>query len=491
MYMSYIAVDLGSTNVKVAVYDEALKMKKWYSEPVSYVRQNGFCEFDADAYVDNILSMIHQHVKAGTVSADNVSRIVLTGQAESLVVLDDKKEPLMPAISWMDERSIQECAYIESKFTPEECYKKTGQPAVLPTWPATKALWIKRNKPEIHEKIAYYTLLKDYVVYRLTGKLMSDCSIATFTFYFDIKNKCYWKDMCEVCGIDENKLPPLAEPCTDAGSLCKASSVASGLTENTIVNIGTLDHFAGMVGVGNVEEGSMSLSTGTVMAIATMAHLPLTGRETMALHYGFIKDTYIFLPVSESGAASLEWYKSNFADDLSYSEMDRLIAEKDLPNELVFLPYLVGTNAPEYDIEASGLFYGLRSKHDKMDLAYAIMEGVSMMLAKNVERIRESGVSISRIIATGGGAKSELWCQMQADATGLTIEIPAEKEAACLGAAMIGAVSDGSFESYKQVTDAVVRMTKSFKPRKNETLLRKRRQFNLLYDAMLSAAKLS
>ena len=380
--MGYFAVDLGSTNIKVAVYDDQLKMTAWLSSPVQYIRKGSFVEFDAGNYCEAIKKMMASHVKNGNITPKDFRQVVFTGQAESLVVLGDDGKPLMNAISWMDECSKLECEQIAAMFTEEECYKKTGQRAVLPTWPATKILWLKNNCKDVYEKAAHYVLLKDYVVYSLTGKLYVDCSIATFTFYFDIYNKCYWNEMMLACGIRKEQLPPMVEPCTNAGTLLPHVAEELGLTANTKVNIGTLDHFAGMIGTGNVQEGVISLSTGAVMALATMAHLPFSGKERTALHYGFMPDTYVFLPVAESGGVCLEWFKNTFMKERSFQELDELITQKQLPNELLFLPYIVGTNAPEFDADACGVFYGIRTKHDRADFAYAVMEGVAHMLKK-------------------------------------------------------------------------------------------------------------
>ncbi len=486
--MGFIAVDLGSTNIKVAVYDDRMQMKAWLDRSVQYLREGHYVEFDATDYCEAIKTMVRQHIENNTIEAEDVRQIVFTGQAESLVILGSDGKPLMNAISWMDQRSTEESDQIASRFTAEEIYKKTGQMAVLPTWPATKILWLKNNRRDIYDRAAHYVLLKDYIVYSMTGKLCADCSIATFTFYFDILNKCYWDEMLKVCGIRLEQLPPLEEPCTSVGELSSSVAEEMGLKTHTKVNIGTLDHFAGMIGTGNVHEGVISLSTGTVMALATMAPQKRGGNNHTALHYGFIPNTHVFLPVAESGGVCLEWFRKNFLKDFTYDQIDRTILERPHPDELLFLPYIVGTNAPEFDTDACGVFFGIRDKHDGLDFAYAVMEGVSYMLAKNIDDIRNAGLEVERIIATGGGAKSDLWCQIQADITGVPVEIPAQKEAACLGAAMIGAVDAGLFANFSDAAQNVVQMIKRFEPRPSIAIKRKREQFDRLYKAMLEIA---
>ncbi len=474
----YLGIDLGSTNIKAALYDADMHLVDRRSIPVEYIRDNGVVEFDAVVYTENLLTLLSGLLSDNKVS--NVSEIAFTGQAESLVVVGEDGTPLMNAISWMDERSVAECGELDKLFTLDECEKVTGQQAIIPTWPATKILWLSKNRPEVFDSADTYMLLKDFVVFCLTGNKVSDMSIATFSFYFDIYNKCYWKKMLDAIGIDETKLPPLAEPCTVAGTLKRDIADRLGIADNTKVNIGTLDHFAGMIGTGNIGEGKITLSTGTVMAMATFAKKDVTDISGVAMHYGFIPDTHIMLPVCESGGVSLEWFKTNCMKDVSFREIDDTISARGR-NKLIFLPYLVGANSPEFDSRATGVFWGLRGEHDAFDMAYAVMEGVGFLLKKNCEYIAKNGSEVNTIIATGGGSKSDVWCQLQADITNLPIMIPKEKEAACLGAAIIAAVSDGRIESFDKAAEQI-EFEKVFNPSCDDTLSEKYTQFNELYE---------
>ena len=474
----YLGIDLGSTNIKAALYSAEMNLIDRQSIPVSYIRENGFVEFDALRYSQNLVALLKDMLFKNKV--DSVLEIAFTGQAESLVVVGEDGVPLMNAISWMDERSTLECAELEKLFSKDECEKVTGQQAVLPTWPATKIMWLEKNRPDVFENAKTYMLLKDYVVFYLTGIKLSDMSIATFSFYFDIYKKCYWKKMLDAIHITEDKLPPLAEPCAVAGNLKDYIFKELGLKETAKVNVGTLDHFAGMIGTGNIVEGKITLSTGTVMAMATFAKKDVSDIKGIAMHYGFVPDTHIMLPVAESGGVSLEWFKTNCLKDVSFKEIDDTVKERGR-NNLLFLPYLVGTNSPEFDSRASGVFWGLRGEHDAFDMAYAVMEGVGFLLKKNCEYIEKNGSQVKSIIATGGGSKSDVWCQLQSDITGLPIMIPKEKEAACLGAAIIAAVSDGKIESFEKAAQTI-EFEKVFEPAEDNVLKGKYEQFNKLYE---------
>lgn len=488
--MYYIGVDLGSTNIKVALYTKKMELVDRQSYPVNYIRENGFVEFDAELYFQDLTNLIKTMIESNKIDPAKVSQITLTGQAESLVVVGKDGKALMNAISWMDERSVDECKCLECQLSPAEIEAVTGQMAVLPTWPATKILWLKNNRPDIFNNAETFMMIKDFIVYKLTGQKLGDMSIATFTFYFDIYEKNYWQKMLSLIGITEDKLPKLAEPCTIAGPLTGEAAKAAALTTATRVNIGTLDHFTGMIGTGNVTLGGMTLSTGTVMALTTMSSEPAPRDSGIAMHYGFMPDTHIMLPVAESGGVSLEWFRRTCMGEITYDHMNKVLSQRALPNNLIFLPYLVGTNSPEFDADASGMFFGLRQENDVYDMACAVMEGVAFMLRKNCDHIRSKGTEISHIIATGGGSKSPIWCQLQADITGLPVVIPAEKEAACLGSAIIGAVSDGVFTSFSDAADQCISFTKRYTPDNHEKYQTKFEKFCALYEAMCKVTRM-
>lgn len=483
----YCGIDLGSTNIKVALYDKDFHLIDRQSHPVEYIREGGFVEFDAQCYCRSLVELLRRMCAQNGIQT--IRQIALTGQAETLVVLDPDGKPLLNAISWMDERSTAECEALSKLFDSKTCEDVTGQMAVLPTWPATKILWLRKNRPDVFAAAGTYMLLKDYVVYYLTGVMAADMSIATFSFYFDIYNKIYWQQMLDAIGISQRQLPPLCEPCTVAGYTLPELTAQLGLSVPAAVNVGTLDHFAGMVGTGNIRPGGLTLSTGTVMAIAAQCQEPAPKGTGIAMHYGFLPDTHIMLPVVESGGVSLEWFKRSCMHSVSYDEMNEVLATR-APNELLFLPYLVGTNAPEFDSDAKGVFWGLRQEHDAIDMAGAIMEGVAYVLKKNCDHIVGCGMPLSCIIATGGGSKSAIWCQMYADITGLPVLIPGEKEAACLGAAMIGAVADGRFASYADAADQLITFPHRYTPHPNAHYHTKFRRFCKLYEAALEINKI-
>ena len=481
---AYLGIDLGTTNLKAALYDEDLAPLGSESFGVDYLREGSLVEFDARRCFDGLMDRVGALLKRHGVTA--LAALALTGQAETLLLLDGAGEPLCNAISWMDERSEAECALLGRRFSPAQVEAVTGQLSVLPTWPATKLLWLRQHRPELFARAKTFALLKDWVAFRLTGRLAADMSIATFSLWFDIYEKRYWSDMLDTLEIGPERLAPLAEPCSLLGELLPSLSRRLGIVPGTLVNLGTLDHFAGMIGTGATRPGKVTLSTGTVMALAAMTDEPAPKGSGVAMHYGFRPDTHVMLPVVESGGVSLEWFKNACMPGMTYDALNAALDRRG-ESDILFLPNIVGTNAPAFDPDATGVFWGLRRRHDAVDMAGAVMKGVSFVLRENCDALRASGTPIDEIIATGGGARSPYWCRLHADITGVPVSVPAEKEAACLGAAIIAAVSGGRFESFEAAARQCIRMAHTYRPgdRREEQY----RRFEKLYRAALGVSR--
>ncbi|MFD1091620.1 FGGY-family carbohydrate kinase [Providencia vermicola] len=485
--MNIIAIDLGTTNIKVSIYDSKLTLLSLLSETVTYQQTDDRVEFDPNDYFNRIQSMVKQSALLGkNHNQHNVVQIVLTGQAESLVLLAESQQPCYPAISWLDMRSKKECDELSHAFDETLCYHTTGQPKLIPTWPITKMLWLKRHQPEIFSRTAHYLLLKDYIVFRLSGRMLGDYSIYSFSHYFDITKKQYWTDILDYCGVKLSQLPEVHPSGSIAGNLIEQWVCEDyGLTQETKINIGTLDHFAGMIGTGNIQEGVISESAGTVLSIATLVNQPIFDGSKIPLNCGPFPNSYVLLPVCESGGYSLEWFKNQFCETLSFNEITQQIKNKhrQLPPP-IFLPYLTGVNAPDFNEHATGAFFAVNAHHDKYDFALSVMQGVACLLKKNLQHMQDAGVEVIKIVSVGGGAKSAFWTQLKSNFANQPIEIPENEEASSLGAAIIAAVDEGYFASFKDAISQCVKIKTRYLPKSNAEYSDTYRVFDALYTAL-------
>lgn len=466
MMQDYIlTLDLGTTNIKAGIYDRNLHEVGIASFGVEYSYDNGCVEFEPEQYWALCMRCIREVLNTSNTDSRNVRTLALTGQAESLVIVDDRGRPLRKGISWMDDRSGAECETLKHAFDSAMGYPITGQPDIVTTWPITKILWLRSHEGDVFDQAYKYLLLKDFIIYKLTGCFRGDLTIYNFSYYLDITTKSYWHDILEYVGVRIEQLPELIEPGEPAGTVRKAIADEFGFPPDVSVNVGALDHFAGMIGSGNVREGMVSETTGTVLAAATMVARPVINEYKIPCHYHAIRDTYVLLPVCESGGICLEWARNTFFPGISFDELNEEAGKTiGTGNDLIFLPYLTGTNSPEFDSTARGVFYGITMRHTRGDFVRAVMEGVAYLLRKNIACLEKLDISVEDIRSLGGGAKSAVWNQMKADITGKNILIPAYEEATSLGAALLAGVACGYYTSVEEAVEKTVRIQKTYRP---------------------------
>jgi sugar (pentulose or hexulose) kinase len=485
-----IAIDLGTTNFKFCLYDEALSQIAAYTIPVTYIESRDFVEFDAERYWQDCKSGIAGVIQKAGIRADSVGVISLTGQAESIVLLDTNDRPLCNAISWQDSRSTEECRILSQSFEAPLLYETTGLPQLTPTWPATKLLWLKRLKPELYTKIARILLIKDFITLKLSGSFATEYSVFSFSCLFNQAEKKVWKEMCDRIGIHDGMLPDLLEPGTIVGTVRKNLAEELSLSRSTKICAGVLDHIAGMIGTGNISRGKVNETTGTVQALAVQADSFLSDRRNIEYHYGAMKDTYVQLLVCESGGICLQWFRDTFLPGSSFQSIDESVEgviRRD--PELLFLPYISGLNSPEYDASAKGVFYGINIKHGIADFSRAVMEASGFLLRKNIDFLEENGQRIHEINSIGGAAYSDIWCRMKADITGREVVTFSNKESTNLGAAIMGAVASGYYANLRDAVDACVRTEKIYSPKKDSVYEDMYGRFIDLYDRLFSPQK--
>ena len=477
-----ITIDLGTTLIKFGLFDENLREICIHSLSYDLKIDGNYIEFDALQYWELCLKGIDELLLKSDINRKNVITISLSSQAETIVPVDVNGTPLRHAISWLDSRSAGEVDAIRREFDMGKAYGITGQPDIITTWPASKILWMKNNERQIYDKAYKFLLLKDFIIYKLTGQFISEFSIYNFSYYFDINKKKYWDEMLEFLGIDIDKLPELKEPGEKAGLLTKENSGFLNLISDVVVNCGCLDQMAGMIGTGNIKPGVIGETTGTVMVICAVVDKPNINKYRIPCHYNAIKNTYVMLPIVESGGISLEWFKNNFADRLSFKQMD-LEVKNIIPRsgDPVFLPYIVGVNSPEYNPDAKGVFYGLSVSHNNLYLAKAVMEGICFILKKNLKYLEQIDIKSEKIISSGGGSNSEVWNQMKADVLDMEVMVMESKEAASLGSAILGAVDMGFFSSLEKAVRKVVRVKTIYQPH-NQNKSYYEKQYELFLD---------
>jgi xylulokinase len=387
--------------------------------------------------------------------ASEVAAIGLSGQMHGLVVLDEERRVLRPAILWNDQRTAAECAEIEERLGRPRLVELTGNRA-LPGFTAPKVLWLRRHEPQVYARIAHVLLPKDYVRLRLTGELATDAADASGTLLFDVARRRWSEEVLAALEIPPEWLPPVLE-----------SPAVSGHTRDGVpVAAGAGDQAAGAVGVGADRPGQLSLVLGTSGVV--FAALPGYAADPEGRVHAFchaVPDAWHAMGVMLAAGGSLRWFRDVLAPGESFETLTA-VAEQWPPGAegLGFLPYLAGERTPHADPNARGAFAGLSLRHDRGALVRAVLEGVAFGLRDSLELLRELGVEPTVARASGGGVRSALWLRIVASVLGVPLERAEVEEGAAYGAALLGGAAAGVFADVHEAVSACVRVRDRIEP---------------------------
>ena len=476
--MKYIlAVDLGTTAIKVILFGIDGQVIADSTQEYQLLTPNELSvELEVETYWQAFKQGITEVLKKSKIDPVKIDSLGISAQGETLILVDEQGLPLDNAVVWLDNRAQEEAQELTDIFGNEETYKITGQVKIVPTWPAAKLLWYKKNKPGIFNKVAKFLLIEDYFIYRLTGRYLCEGSLICSTLYWDITKKIWWKEMLDYLGIKESQLPKICESGEVAGPLLPSIAKELGLSSKTIVATGALDQACGAIGVGNIIPGVVSETTGAGFDIhATIDKPTFDEKMRMPCHYHGMPDTYM-LHTFTTGGIVLKWFRENFCAsemDLatllhedSYSLLDKE-ADNVPPgcNGLVMLPHLQGAMAPEANPKAKGVFYGFTLHHGKPSFIRSIMEAIAFMLQRNIDVLKDMGLDVKEIRSLGGGSKSPLWTQIKADVTQIPVCTMENGEAGCLGAAILAGKATGIYSSIKEAVEMMVRVKERIEPK--------------------------
>ena len=436
------AVDLGTTNIKVVLFDAHLRRLAVSSAPLQYSRHGKGVEFSPADLFDLVIDLVWRCAAAVPDQAPEHAVIVLTGQAESLVLNDSLGEPVRPGLSWLDERASTEAVEIGAYFGVDEAFAVTGEPSPSSTWPAAKLRWLARHEPEALAASGSVLMMKDDIVRRLTGTAVGEATTRGFTYLYDVRGERYWDEMLEFVSVAAESLPPVVAAGTDVGEVLPDVARRLPPARSYRVNVGALDHFCAMVGTGSYTSGVVSESAGTVLSLSLLTtDWSFEPSHKVSFHAGLRTGEVVLFNGVDSGGVSLEWFRRELLAGLDYPTLEEGLQSRNGGSAPLFLPYLTGVNPPDYFPHARGAFLDLELGHDRFDMAFAVEEGVAHLLRRNIDYL--TAERLTDIVSTGGGASSAHWNQLKADVCGVDLVVPDEREATCRGAAALALVAAG------------------------------------------------
>jgi len=385
---------------------------------------------------------------------DEVVGLGLTGQMHGSVFLDPSDEVIRPALLWNDQRTGEQCEQITAAVGEERLIELAGNPA-LTGFQAPKILWLRDEERENFSRVASVLLPKDYVRLRLTGEHATDASDAAGTLLLDVSRRDWSEEILDALEVPRAWMPEVYEGPEESGRLREDVAGELGLPPGVPIAAGGGDNAAAAVGNGIVREGLLSSSVGTSGVL--FAHTDSFSPDPSGRLHAFchaVPGAYHLMGVTLSAGGSLAWWR-----ETTGRGYDELVAEaSEVPpgsEGLLFLPYLTGERTPHLDPKARGAFFGLTSRHTLAHMTRAVMEGVVFSLRDSMEIMRELGVPVEEVRATGGGARSPLWRRLQADVYGVPIKRTVADEGPAYGAALLAGVAAGTYGSAEEATSVV------------------------------------
>lgn len=413
---------------------------------------------------------VRKAVAIAKLRPEEIACVGFSGQMHGAVLLDERGSVVRPALIWCDVRTEEQCHDLTAKIGKDKLIQLTCNPA-LANFTLTKLLWVRQHEPEKWKRVRYVMLPKDYVRFRLTGERATDMADASGTLLLDVAHRRWSREMLQVAELDERLLPSLHESPEVCAKISGNGAAESGLSIGTPVVAGAGDQAAGAVGMGIVGAGTVSATIGTsgvVFAATDRPALDLHGRVHTFCHA--IPGRWHVMGVTQAAGLSLRWFRDNFGSNAGSAgeSYDQLTAEAaKIPagsDGLLWTPYLMGERTPHLDSNARGALVGLTASHTRAHIVRAILEGVAFSLRDTFTLFAEMSVPVSSIRLGGGGARSPLWRQIQADVYGHAVEIVEAEEGAAYGAALLAGVGSGFWPTVDAACAATVQVASRISP---------------------------
>ena len=462
--MKYVlSLDAGTTSLKGVLFDTTGHAVA--SDLVEYDLQKprpDFVELDSEVYWQALATVVRNILDKSQADPRRIVAMGITSQGETLTVVDSDGRLLRSSIVWLDNRSRAEAAEIGREFDASEIYHTTGQQEMLPTWTATRILWLRKHEPKVFEKAHKYLLVEDFLVHRLTGHYVTDRALCASTLYFDLTTNRWWEQMLKFLGISEEQLPSLKPSGDLVGTLTATAATALGLSPNTMVVTAPIDHVAGAVGAGNIKPGIVTETTGASLALCATSPEPTYDPQFRVAFNGHaVEDHYVLFPWVPTAGMVLRWFRDELGGGADYDRLCREAADvAPGADGLTVLPHFSGAGCPSPDPNIRGAFWGLTLGHHRGHIVRAILESVAFMLRGNLELLEELGTEIEEVRSLGGATRSDLWLQIKADVCRKDLIVMECEEAACLGVAMLGCVGTGVYRDLAEAAENMVRVKK-------------------------------
>ena len=493
--MNFLGIDVGTGGSRAVLTDGGGKtIASAIVEHAPFVSPEiGWAEQTAEDWWRACVAAIRAVLAQKNVRAEEIGAIGLSGQMHGAVLLDQANQVLRSSIIWCDQRTAKQCRNLTRRIGAQKLIELVSNPA-LTNFTLTKMLWVRENEPEIWRRVRTVLLPKDYVRLRLTGDKATDVSDASGTLLFDVQNRKWSDEMLAAVEISENLLPRVYESTEFTGTISASCAAETNLIEGTKVVAGAGDNAAGAIGMGIAQVGAVSATIGTsgvVFAVTDAPSVDLKGRIHTFCHA--VPNRWHLTGVTQAAGLSLRWFRDNFGGSEGYQELTEKAEKISVGADgLLWTPYLMGERTPHVDPQARASLIGLTTSHTRAHVVRAIMEGVAFSLRDSLEIFKELNIPIKNIKLGGGGARSALWRQIQADVYGQTVETVEAEEGAAYGAALLAAVGAGKWQTVDEACAQTIRVARKIEPHDKavEILNRQYEAYRMIYPSLGSVMQI-
>nr|WP_295971253.1 gluconokinase [uncultured Bacillus sp.] len=462
----YLGVDIGTTSTKAVLFDhKGSVISVHHKEYPLYSPFPSIAEQDPEEIFHAVKEAIQIAIQKGKVSPSAIELVSFSSAMHSIIAMDHKGKPLTRCITWADSRATDWAEKIKNELNGLEIYKRTGTP-IHPMSPLAKIAWLRTDHPEIFSQTEKFIGIKEYIFYKFFNRYVVDHSIASATGLFNLKQLTWDREALKIAGITEENLAELVPTTYCLKGIKDEYAAELGILTDTPFIIGASDGVLSNLGVNAIDPGVVAITIGTSGAIRTVTDKPVTDPKGRIFCYALTDKHWVVGGPVNNGGMTLRWVR----DELASSEVEtakrlgidpyevltkiasRISAGSD---GLLFHPYLAGERAPLWNANARGSFFGLGLHHKKEHMIRAVLEGVIFNLYTVMLALQELIGVPTKIQATGGFARSELWRQMMADIFNQEVVVPESFESSCLGAIVLGMYALGKIDDFSIVEEWV------------------------------------
>lgn len=491
-------LDIGTTGCKLTLFDEKGKLvsKQYRDYPVQRLASEHVIN------AENIYDAVLEVIRRTTENYPDIAGIGVTSFGETFIAADEAGKPLFPSMLYTDPRGDEEKRELAEKLGEEHIAEISGlKPHEMYSLP--KLMWLKKHEPDTFARVRHVFLMEDFIVFRLTGKAVIDYSLASRTMGFDIQRLSWSEEIFDAAGIDPELMSRPVPTGTSAGPVARQAAKETGLCSRTQVICMSHDQIAAAVGSGVFDPSTAVDGAGTVECVTPVYdHIPDIGvmmRGNFAVVPYVIPGTYVCYAFSYTGGALIQWCTETLAkkekeladaDGISVNEyLEKVYGKRrgEEPSGMLVLPHFAGAATPYMDTGSRGAILGLTTDTHVSDIYRACMEGVVYEMQMNLEYLKDSGISFTKLHATGGGAHSKVWMQMKADILNREIIAMETVDAGTVGSAMMTGIAVGVFQDLAEAAKVMVHPVKTYHP--NPAMHEKYEKFYERYRGLYRAVR--